>query len=250
MNYDLVSIITESGYIIIPFTRLSAFFIAAPIFALSAFNLQLKILFALVTTLLIWNPAMVPATLELSSLVKILLFEAGLGAGLGLSLQAVSAGVAVAGQALSNSMGLGMANLVDPTLGNSPILAQFLVILSNFIFLTIDGHLLLIELLTTSFQSVPVGFSIASFDFYGALLSVTGLIFVAGLAISLPLLLVILVINIALGVTTRSAPSLNVISIGFPFILIVGMLGLLLALPTIVTTIEGVWQTVFEFMVL
>ena len=249
MNYDLVNLITDSGYIIIPFTRLSAFFIAAPIFALSAFNLQLKILFALATTLLIWDPLMVPPTLELYSLVKILIFEAGLGAGLGLSLQAVSAGVAVAGQALSNSMGLGMANLVDPSLGNSPVLAQFLVILSNFIFLAIDGHVLVIDLLATSFTSIPIGFSIVTFDFYGALLSVTGLIFVAGLAISLPLLLMILVINIALGVTTRSAPSLNVISIGFPFILLVGMVGLLVALPTIVSTIVGVWQTVLEFIV-
>ena len=57
---------------------------------------------------------------------------------------------------LSNSTGLEMVNLVDPTLGNSPVISQFLVILSNLIFLSIDGHLLLIDLLARSFETIPI----------------------------------------------------------------------------------------------
>lgn len=249
MNYDIVNLITSSGYILIPFTRLSAFLIAAPIFSLSAFNLQLKILFALAVTLLIWDPGMVPESIDLISLVRLIFFEAILGAGLGLCLQAVTAAVAVAGAALSNSTGLGMANLVDPSLGNSPIISQFLVILSNLIFLTIDGHLLVIDLLAKSFETIPIGFSGDSFEFYEALLNVTGLIFTGGLAIALPILLSILIINLALGLITRSAPSLNVISIGFPFILIMALLGMTIAMPALVSSISGAWATLFEFIV-
>ena len=249
MNYDIVNLITSSGYILIPFTRLSAFLIAAPIFSLTAFNLQLKILFALAVTLLIWDPGMVPESIDLISLVRLIFFEAILGAGLGLCLQAVTAAVAVAGAALSNSTGLGMANLVDPSLGNSPIISQFLVILSNLIFLTIDGHLLLIDLLAKSFETIPIGFNGDSFEFYEALLNVTGLIFTGGLAIALPILLSILIINLALGLITRSAPSLNVISIGFPFILIMALLGMTIAMPALVSSISGAWATLFEFIV-
>ena len=74
MNYDIVNLITSSGYILIPFTRLSAFLIAAPIFSLTAFNLQLKILFALAVTLLIWDPGMVPESIDLISLVRLIFF--------------------------------------------------------------------------------------------------------------------------------------------------------------------------------
>ena len=109
--------------------------------------------------------------------------------------------------------------------------------------------ILLIDLLASSFETIPVGFTGASFEFYEALLNVTGLIFTGGLAIALPILLSILVINLALGLITRSAPSLNVISIGFPFILIMALLGIALALPVLVNSISGAWTTVFEFMV-
>ena len=248
MNYDIVNLITSSGYILIPFTRLSAFLIAAPIFSLTAFNLQLKILFALAVTLLIWDPGMVPESIDLISLVRLIFFGAILGAGLGLCLQAVTAAVAVAGAALSNSTGLGMANLVDPTLGNSPIISQFFVILSNLIFLTIDGHLLLINLLAESFETIPVGFNGDSFEFYEALLNVTGLIFTGGLVIALPILLSILIINLALGLITRSAPSLNVISIGFPFILIMALLGMTIAMPVLVSSISGAYRLTTGFL--
>lgn len=142
-----------------------------------------------------------------------------------------------------------MANLVDPSLGNSPIISQFLVILSNLIFLTIDGHLLVIDLLAKSFETIPIGFNGDSFEFYEALLNVTGLIFTGGLAIALPILLSILIINLALGLITRSAPSLNVISIGFPFILIMALLGMTIAMPALVSSISGAWATLFEFIV-
>ena len=90
-------------------------------------------------------------------MITTLLVQIFLGLVAGFILQIVNGAVTVGGQAISNSMGLGMANMVDPTLGNVPVISQFLVILSTLIFIIADGHLLLIQILIQSFETIPIG---------------------------------------------------------------------------------------------
>ena len=89
-------------------------------------------------------------------LIELLMVQIFLGLISGFILQIISGAVTVAGQAISNAMGLGMANLIDPTLGNVPVISSFLIILSTLIFIIADGHLLLIQILMQSFSIFPV----------------------------------------------------------------------------------------------
>ena len=72
---------------------------------------------------------------------------------MGVTLQIVSAAIIVSGHAVSSSMGLGMANMMDPNLGNVPTLSQFLLIIGLLVFLSLGGHLVLISILVQSFTS-------------------------------------------------------------------------------------------------
>ena len=158
----------------------------------------------------------------------------------------MSAAITVGGQAISNAMGLGMANMFDPNLGNVPVISQFLIILSTLIFLLIDGHLIIIDLIFQSFEELPIGQPLLILPLLDSLLELTPLVFSGGLLLALPMMISLLLVNIGLGIITRSAPSLNIIAVGFPAILLIGSILLIVALPGVLRLIQDFWIESFD----
>jgi flagellar biosynthetic protein FliR len=146
-------------------------------------------------------------------------------------------------------MGLGMANLIDPTLGNVPVISQFLVILSTLIFIMADGHLVLIQILMQSFSIFPVDETFSLNIIYELFIEWTPLLFTGGLLLALPIIISVLLVNAGLGMITRSAPALNIISVGFPAIMMAGIIILILVLPGIVLRIDSFWRDGFSMLV-
>ena len=249
INTSLTFLMDSLNQLLWPFLRISAFMVAAPFFSLDAMSVRIRIAVAVVLTLYAANVIPVNAVdpLSVDGLLQLCL-QVYIGALLGFSLQVVNAAVIVAGQVISNSMGLGFASMVDPNLGNVPVLSQLLVIIATLLFLSVGGHLLVIELLLESFQGIPVGAIPALGEWFDALMAWTPYIFTAGLFIALPMLVSLLVVNIGLGIVTRSAPALNIISVGFPAIIVSGVLMINLAMPGILATIEDLWATAFQVM--
>tara|TARA_B100000530_G_C15922715_1_gene473743 strand:+ start:1391 stop:2164 length:774 start_codon:yes stop_codon:yes gene_type:complete len=232
---------------LIPFVRISAFTISAPIFTVGAFNIRFRIMVAVMLTLLAVNAVEFDArALSTDALIATLLVQIFLGLVAGFILQIVNGAVTVAGQAISNSMGLGMANMVDPTLGNVPVVSQFLVILSTLIFIVADGHLILIQILMQSFVSLPISQTVSLEIVYDLFLEWTPLLFLGGLTVALPVIISVLLVNAGLGMITRSAPALNIISVGFPAIMLSGIIIVLVALPGIVQRIDLFWREGFQ----
>jgi len=138
--------------------------------------------------------------------------------------------------------------LVDPTLGNVPVISQFLVILSTLIFIMADGHLILIQILMDSFTTIPIAQTLSLEIVYDLLLEWTPLLFLGGLIVALPVIISVLLVNAGLGMITRSAPALNIISVGFPAIMLSGILIVLVALPGIVQRIDLFWRDGFRVL--
>jgi flagellar biosynthetic protein FliR len=231
MNFLISEVVTYLSLFVLPFARVSAFMLAAPIFSLQAFNVRFRIIFsAILTFAVVESISFDTQGLAFVELMTLVIMQIFVGVFAGFLLQIVNGAVAVGGQAISNSMGLGMASLVDPSLGNVPVISQFLIILSTFIFIAVDGHLILIQLLLQSFQTIPVDetFSLE--------------------VVALPILISVLLINAGLGMITRSAPSLNIISVGFPAILVAGTILLMLAIPGIIQRIGIFWQDGFALL--
>lgn len=160
---------------------------------------------------------------------------------MGMTLQMVMAAFVVAGQAMSASLGLAMANMVDPNMGQVPIIAQLLVIMGTLIFVSLDGHAMAIGLVLESFRTIPVA---QAWDVMGAIKALTAwssIIFVGGLLLALPILVTLLFINVGLGVVTRAAPSLNIFAVGFPIMMLVGFVLLWVTLTTAGARIQWLW---------
>ncbi len=241
---ELVQLFYEFLY---PFTRISAFLLASPFYSIQALNLRFRIAISvLLTTLYISYFEVISFDPFSIDGLSVLLQQAAIGVSLGFSFQLVTAAITLGGQAISNSIGLSMANMVDPTLGNVPTISQLLILLSTLIFLLIDGHLILVELLFMSFESFPLGASISLEPVIQAIMDWSSTIFTGGLLIALPIMVAMLLVNTGLGIITRSAPSLNIIAVGFPAITLTGVFILLLSLRGILQLIEEFWSNAFE----
>jgi flagellar biosynthetic protein FliR len=235
---------------LLPFVRISAFTLAAPIFSLNAFNVRFRIIIATALTVLAVDLIEFNAELlSIDRLIALVLVQLFLGLISGFILQVINGAITVAGQAISNAMGLGMANLIDPTLGNVPVISQFLVILSTLIFIMADGHLVLIQILMQSFSIFPVDETFSLNIIYELFIEWTPLLFTGGLLLALPIIISVLLVNAGLGMITRSAPALNIISVGFPAIMMAGIIILILVLPGIVLRIDSFWRDGFSMLV-
>lgn len=224
-----------------PLTRILAVIAVAPIFSHSTIPNQVKLGFGIMLTLII-VPTLPPLPqFEIFSLqgLLILIQQMIIGVAIGFSMRLVFAAVDLAGQLIGMTMGLGFASFFDPqTQGQSTALNQFLVLLTMLIFLSLDGHLIVVMAAANSFVSMPIAVAGGGIDAMKiALWGET--IFSAGLLLALPAVAALLITNMALGILTRTAPQLNLFGIGFPITLSIGFVVLALALPGMLKPIEN-----------
>lgn len=213
--------------------RVGAAFLAAPVFRAVSVPLQVRIaLTGGIGVMVVGSANITPPEhiFALSTFVAIA-GEILIGLALGFVLQIAFAAPLVASEVIGNSMGLGFANAIDPGNGtSSPALGQFLMILLTLLFLAVDGHLVLIELIMRSYEVLPPGTWIAPDRLLGIALF-GGYIFMAGLLLALPVGFLLLCLNIVVAMLTRSAPALNLFAVGLPASLAVGIVAILLAIP-------------------
>ena len=172
--------------------------------------------------------------------------EVFVGGLMGLTLQIVIAALVVAGQAIAGSMGLSMANMIAPNLGSVPSLAQFFLIIGTLLFMALGGHLIMISVLYSSFELVPIASGGFNTDMIVSLLNWSSEIFVGAAVIAFPIMIGLLLVNALLGLISRAAPSLNVFAIGFPALIPLGLGMLLLTMTIWMENVENLWFVGFR----
>lgn len=244
----LVADIVERFYNLLwPMVRISAFLIAAPFFSLRSVSLRIRILLALALTWMIYPLTDWPTVDPISAEgLREVFVQAFIGVLMGLILQVINAALVVGGQAISASMGLSMANMVDPNMGNVPVIAQFLLICSTLIFLGLGGHVIVISMVLESFKIVPIGAVIELSILFDLMVKWSAMVFLGGVLLALPILVALLFINIGLGVITRAAPALNIFAVGFPAMILAGILLLSMSMSSIGFRIQWLWRQGFE----
>jgi flagellar biosynthetic protein FliR len=222
-----------------PLTRVMGVIAVAPIFSRNSIPNMVKLGFGVMLTLIIL-PTLPPLPyFEIFSFqgLLILVQQLIIGLAIGFSMALVFAAVEVAGQLIGMSMGLGFASFFDPSQGQTTAVSRFLALLAMLIFLSLDGHLMIVTAIANSFVSMPItvsggGINPMKIAMWGEV------IFSAGLLLALPAVVALLITNMALGILTRTAPQLNLFGIGFPITLSMGFVVLALVLPGMLKPIE------------
>ena len=211
---------------LLPLFRIAAVLMVMPIIGTQLVPQRVRLYLALAITLVLM-PVLPPMPhVDALSLQSILLIaeQIIIGAMLGVSLQLFFHIFVFAGQLVSMQMGLGFASMMDPATGVSvPVLGQFLLMLVTLLFLAMNGHLVVFEVLAESFVTLPVGQTL-EVGHYAILVGRLSWVIGAALLLVLPAISALLVINIAFGVMTRAAPQLNIFTIGFPLTLVMGLI--------------------------
>lgn len=235
---------------LLPMTRISACLLTAPVFSALSVNPTQRIAIGLMLTLVIYPLHDWPIIDVMSGRGLVLLAEQiVIGVIMGITLQLAFAAVTAAGEFISMSMGLGFALMADPNSGvQTPVISQFLVLLMTLIFISTGGHLILIEMLLESFRLLPIEDPAISKEIIWSLLSWSIIVFTGAIMIALPAMIILLLINSAMGVVTRAAPSLNIFAVGFPMTLLLGIVVILILLPGFVANMQGLWLDAFHFM--
>lgn len=210
---------------ILPLFRVTAVLMTMPILGTKMLPARIRLYAALAITVVI-VPGLPPLPeIDPLSLRGVLLCaeQVIVGALFGLALQMLFQAFVVAGQIIAVQMGMAFASMVDPANGvNVTVVSQFMTMLVSILFLLMNGHLVVLEVMTESFTTLPIGSALMVNHFWemaGRMSWVLG----AGLLLVLPAITALLVVNIAFGVMTRAAPQLNIFSIGFPLTLVLGL---------------------------
>ncbi len=193
-----------------------------------------------------FTPIAVPADLFSASGLLAVAGEILIGAIAGVMLQVAFAGASIAGEVIAQSMGLGFATILDPGGMTSPVIATLLGLVAWLVFFGLDGHLRLFEVLVTSYRSLPPGSN--PFALAGQVAGVGALAFASGLMLALPVAAVLFLVNLLLAIAARSAPQLNLFAIGFPTLMLAGIVALAVAMPAIIDTMAAGMATLQELL--
>ncbi|GHA90257.1 flagellar biosynthetic protein FliR [Cognatilysobacter bugurensis] len=185
-----------------------------------------------------------PAAAVDAQTVLSVLREFAIGISIGLVIRIAFEAGQLAGELVSQGMGLSFATMADPLSGaSSPVLAQWFYLSFALIFFAVDGHLALVRLLFESYAALPIGQPIADLqEFISLLPTFFSTALRAGVLLALPVMMALLAVNLAFGVLSKAAPQLNPIQIGLPVALLVG----LLLLSLLARELQGPVMRLFE----
>ncbi len=220
-----------------PFFRITGLLITAPVIGTRSVPVRSRIIVAIViTSVLVPVISTIPSVDPVSAEGVIISIQQVItGMAMGLSMRVVFIALEVAGQAIGQLMGLMLASMVDPTNGNQvPIVGQFYLLLATLLFLTIDGHLIMIRVLADSFNTMPVSSKGISSNAAWEMVIWAGTILRTAVLIALPAMVSLLIVNLSFGIMTRSAPQLNIFAVGFPIMIILGVVIIFLNLSSFI----------------
>lgn len=231
------------------FLRVSAFLVVAPVTGHQTVPVQVKVALALFISYIllpIISQQSYTFDLHLVALVLIALKEVVIGVLLGFALHLLFMGLQYAGELMAYTMGLSTAQMFDPeTMHQTPVLSQFFYLFGLLMFLTINGHHYLFESLFMLCRKLPLGGFALSEVLMKQLVEVTGLIFVVGIKIAAPVLIAGFLTYFALSILARIMPQANILVVGFPITITVGMLVLVSIVPLVAVVFKKL-LVVFE----
>ena len=203
--------------------RIGAFLVVSPIFGSTAIPVQVRVIMAAFLAVMVMAYSEVPDIESFYELriIGVIITELLIGIAAGLILTIWFSAAVLAGEKIATSAGLGYAAQIDPNSGGqTPVVSQMLSLFMIILFLGVNGHLVVLRTMLESYSYLPIGAMPAWGAFIKGGVSAASAMFVAASIIMLPIAVVMLLINLAVGVITRSSPQLNLFSFAFPMSLL------------------------------
>jgi len=234
---------------IFPLIRILAFVAAAPVFNNAAVPRRVRLILglALAAAIVPTVPPLPPMEPASGIGLAILAQQILIGLSLAFVMRLIFAGITMAGELMSFQMGLGFATLYDPqNTAQTGVVAEVVTLCATLVFLALNGHLLMIAGLADSFRTIPIATPSVTAGLWLNLAEAGTQIFRIGLLLSLPVVIALVITNLALSILSRAAPQLNLMAVGFPVTLTIGLGILALSLPYMVGPLTRLFDEGFR----
>lgn len=223
------------AYVLILF-RVGGIMIFAPFFGSGLIPRRVKVGVSMLLALVlvpVASPEM-PAEFSLGYIIEAAAGETAVGLLVGYAASLIFVGVQLAGMQIGQQMGTGIASIFNPLIESQiSLVGQFYFFFAIFVYLGINGHHLLLTALVGSFKTLPVGWMALSGRTLEMLIRLFGHLFAVAFAVSAPIVLALFLTTVALGFVARTVPQMNILIVGFPVRVVVGLAGMIYTLPAI-----------------
>jgi len=244
------------GSLLWPLFRVSAFIMIVPILGTQLVPMRVRVgLSFLITILIVPSLPAMPSVEALSfGAFYIIIQQIFIGTILGFMFVLLMQVFVMGGQMIAMQMGLGFASMIDPNNGVSvATLAQIFLVSVTLIFLSINGHLVMIEVIIESFKTWPISMDVIgksgmSPEIIWQLIMRISWLFVSALLIALPVIISVLIVSLSFGVMTRAAPQMNVFSLGFPIGMLFGIFILWVSITELGPLFQKFTEQTFVFV--
>ena len=246
--FDLTSVDLQKLFFI--FVRLTAILMVMPFYGRQVIPVQVKLGLALLLTIivspLISGQNMALAVNSLPGFGFGIFRNVLVGSFIGFIPLLLFAGIRLGGELIGVQIGFEISNVLDPMSQiRMSLIARFEYLLAILVFISINGHLYLLEGIVNSFQIIPLHGSLQTGNFAESLAVISRDMFIIGLKIAAPVLIALLLTNIGLGILSRTMPQMNIFLTGFPLQIGVGLVTLGFSIPLFVYLFEKLF---YEFI--
>lgn len=204
----------------------------APVFGAGFAPAQVRIGLVMLLAFTLLPLIAVPASLSLTVLTLAVARETAIGLALGLAIKALVTGAEFAGHLAGYQLGLSYGSIVDPANGvRNNVVAALYGNLAVLVLFATDGHHALIRAMAQSYQYMPVGTGGVDASLVRSVTDMLGIVFVLGVRLALPVVVALLVVELAMGLLSRAAPMLNLMVVSTPVRLVVGLIVVAAVVP-------------------
>lgn len=243
----------ETSFLLILF-RVSAFLMALPIFGGGGVPMPIKVILAVSISVILFQILEIETVpLTIGSFTVGIIGEILIGVVIGLGARLVFAAVEIGGEIVGLQMGFGIANVFDPVSNRQVgLIGQLQNLVASLIFLVTNAHHIILRALVHSFRFAPsLGFY-PSEALVGHLMRLGGEMFVLGMKIGIPVMVALLLANVAIGILSRVVPQINALLFSFPVTIGLGLLVIGTSLPLFVGLMRnqmvGLEDVVFKLL--
>lgn len=245
----MLELLPNVSILLLILVRVSAFFVSIPLFSYRTIPPQVRIVLAVALAWMMYYTFDIEPFEINGDYILLVLKEAIVGLMLGLAASMVMSAVQIAGGFIDFQMGFAMANIIDPQTGaQAPLMGQFLNFLALLLLLAINGHHLILDGIYYSYQFMPMDQFFPSFGEEGTALYIIKMfvsVFAIAFQMSAPIVATLFLVTLALGITGKTVPQMNIFVIGFPIKIAVGFLVLIVTMGVLI----GVMKELIEFMI-
>lgn len=236
---------------IFPLVRILAFIATAPLWNTQAIPMRARLILGMAITSAIAPTLADMPSVEPASLAGLWIMSQQLliGIGMGFAARIVFTAFDLAGEFIGFQMGLGFATFYDPlNSAQTPVIVELITLIAMLLFLSMNGHLLYVATLAQSFAAIPVSNVPLGAGSWLNLVKLGSTIFSTGLLLALPIVVALMITNVALAVLSRTAPQLNIFALGFPVTLLGGFIVLGISLNYLAAPMQAVFEQALSAM--